>query len=162
MNEAEREPNQKGIFLKKKFVLIAIPLILILVSPPLYYFYREYNKMYDEYQKTKLQINKSSSVLGSNIQSVIDKVNKLIELPEETPTVANVTDAARLKNQPFFAKAKNGDTVLIFPKAKKAIIYREAINKIIEVGAINIETPSVTPGPSVTPAFRLAPEVDKQ
>ena len=157
---------EKGIFLKKKFIIALVFLVVLLISPPLYYFYREYNKMYGEYQKTRLQLNKSSAQLGGeNTQAIIDKVNKLIELPKETPTVASITDKTKLKNQPFFARAQNGDKVLVYQNAKKAIIYREAINKIIEVGTININegTPTtetsliVTPTATVTPTFKITP-----
>lgn len=155
---------EKGIFLKKKFILIAIPLILLLLSPPLYYFYQEYNKMRAEYEKTKLQLGQSSTVLGSNTQSILDKVGKLIELPNESPTVATVSDVTKLKNQPFFKNAQNEDVVIVYKDAKKAILYREAINKIIEVGNINIseETkPSVIPTPTATlpsPTVNVSPK----
>lgn len=65
-------------------------------------------------------------------------VAKLIQLPNEEPTIATVTDVAKLKSQPFFASARNGDRVLIFPQAKKAILYRPATGKIVEVAPINI------------------------
>ncbi len=65
-------------------------------------------------------------------------VAKLIQLPNEEPTVATVTDVAKLKTQQFFANARNGDRVLIFPQAKKAILYRPSTGKIVEVAPINI------------------------
>ncbi|MBI2049295.1 hypothetical protein HYT32_00030 [Candidatus Roizmanbacteria bacterium] len=161
---------EKGIFLKNKFILFVIPLILLLLAPPLYYFYRQYNTMRAEYEKTKLQLNKSSTVLGDNTEEVIDKVGKLIELPNETPTVANITDKTKLQGQSFFARAQNGDKVLIFQKAKKAIIYREATNKIIEVGTINIDESvpaseisptiiptAISPAATATPTSKVTP-----
>lgn len=165
---------EKGIFLKKKQILIAVPLILLLISPALYYLFSEYNKMRQEYEKTKLQLNQSSTVLGSNTQSILDKVSKLIELPNESPTVATVSDVTKLKNQQFFKNAQNGDIVLVFKDAKKAILYREGVNKIIEVGYINIteQQPSETPtqtskipnliptsSKAVTPTSRITPTI---
>lgn len=67
-----------------------------------------------------------------------EEVSKLIELPNETPTIATVVDASKLKSQAFFANAQNGDRVLMFAEAKKAILYRPSTNKIIEVAPINI------------------------
>lgn len=76
---------------------------------------------------------------------LIDQVKKLINVPEdETPTVATVSDSEKLKNNPFFANAQNGDKVLIFSTTKKAIIFRPGENKIIEVGPISIGTPSAS------------------
>lgn len=65
-------------------------------------------------------------------------VSKLIELPNETPTIATVVDVEKLKTQSFFANAQNGDRVLLFPQAKKAVLYRPNTKKIVEVAPINI------------------------
>ena len=67
---------------------------------------------------------------------VVDKAGKLMILPGETATIATVTDVTKLNGQVFFKNAKNGDKVLIFTAAGKAILYRPGINKIIEVTAV--------------------------
>lgn len=57
-----------------------------------------------------------------------------MELPAgEQPTLATVADQEKLKGQDFFSHAQNGDKLLIYPKAKKAILYRPSTGKIIEV-----------------------------
>jgi hypothetical protein len=67
-------------------------------------------------------------------QEVLSEVRSIMELPtDEDPTIAAVTDLERLKNEPFFQNAQNGDRVIFFVKAKKAILYRPASRKIIEV-----------------------------
>lgn len=79
-------------------------------------------------------------------QSIVDKVKSLIAVPEgELPTVAEVTNVDRLKNNAFFSSAQNGDKVLIFTEAKKAILYRPGENKVIEVSPLTIGTTSATP-----------------
>jgi hypothetical protein len=71
---------------------------------------------------------------------ILNKVGELYELPTgEEPTVAQVQDKAKLRDQPFFEKAQNGDYILVYTKNKLAIIYREKINKLINVGPINTE-----------------------
>jgi len=73
---------------------------------------------------------------------LIGAISKLIVLPEgENPTIATVTDPERLREQPFFAKAKTGDKVLIYTNSRKAILYNPTQNKIIEVAPINIGNP---------------------
>src|SRR4051812_14629670 len=68
---------------------------------------------------------KSSKNSANDVAVLVTEVGKLIELPSsETPTVATVSDINKLKGQPFFAHAKNGDKVIIFADAKKAILYR--------------------------------------
>lgn len=72
------------------------------------------------------------------INALLEKVGMLIELPQgETPTVATVSDKDKLKDQPFFANAQNGDKVIIYPNAKKAILYRPSINKLIDVAPVS-------------------------
>lgn len=66
------------------------------------------------------------------------KVSKIIDLPSETPVIGTVEDKDKFKDQPFFSGVENGDKLLIFPEAKKAVIYREKDNKLINVGPIAV------------------------
>jgi hypothetical protein len=66
-------------------------------------------------------------------------VGALVDLPSgETPTVATVSDSAKLKEQAFFELAQNGDKVLIYSKAKKAYLYRPSTNKMVNIAPVNI------------------------
>ena len=70
---------------------------------------------------------------------IVTRVGELIVLPEgENPTIATVSDPERLRDQPFFAKAKVGDQVLIYTNAHKAILYDPKQHKILEVAPLNI------------------------
>jgi len=70
---------------------------------------------------------------------LITDISKLIVLPEgEEPTIATVSDPALLKSQPFFINAKQGDKVIIYAKAQKAILYDPIAGKIINVAPINL------------------------
>lgn len=80
-----------------------------------------------------------NSVAKEEIKQLVDKLSKLVVLPEgEEPVVATVTDKEKLKDQPVFAKAENGDKILIYSKAQKAYIYRPASNLLIDVIPVNI------------------------
>lgn len=80
---------------------------------------------------------------ADEVKKLVLEVGKLIDLPTgEDPTVATVTDISKLKDQPFFQKAKNGDKVLIYTQAKKAILYDPKIKKVIDVAPLNIGTQS--------------------
>lgn len=82
-----------------------------------------------------------------------EKVGKLLTLPtDEQPTVATVQDKEKLKDQPFFKDAQNGDKLLIYTKAQKAIIYREEGNKLINVGPVTLDTQAPAANPAAKPA----------
>src|SRR4051794_20357008 len=85
-------------------------------------------------------IKGDSAELNSNQSSIIEKVGKIILLPEETPTLATVSDLQALKNQDqsFYQNAKVGDIVLFYSKAKKAIIYDPRANMIINVALFEV------------------------
>jgi hypothetical protein len=71
----------------------------------------------------------------------VEEVSRLIVLPEgEDPTIATITDKEKLKDVPFFAKAENGDRVLIYVNARKAFLYRPDAQRIIEVATLNLNT----------------------
>ena len=57
-----------------------------------------------------------------------------MDLPQdETPDLAKVSNKEKLAGQPFFQKSQNGDVVLIYLKAKKAILYRPSTNRVIDM-----------------------------
>jgi hypothetical protein len=127
-------------FIKSKKILIPllVVFVLIVVASSAFAF-------------MKFNENKSTTA-GSDkeIQEVTEKVSKLIDVPEgETPQLATVSDINKLKGEPFFSKAMNGDKVLLFPRAQKAIIYRPSEDKIIEVAFFNPnQTANVSQAPS--------------
>jgi hypothetical protein len=85
------------------------------------------------------QAKNSPSGSGSQTDQLVGKVGRLVDLPPgETPTIATVNDSTKLKNQAFFADAKNGDKVLIYSKAGKAVLYRPSTNRIIEYSTVNL------------------------
>jgi len=77
--------------------------------------------------------NQRLSAGNREVEKYKAEVGVLYELPNETPTLATVTDKEKLKSQQFFQHAENGDKVLIFPVAKKAMLYRPSVKKLIEV-----------------------------
>ena len=126
-------------------IIITLVIILLAAIVSAIYFYLQYRQTQD-------QLTKSAQ---SNEQAaLISEVGKLILLPSgEQPTVATVSDITRLKGQPFFAHARNGDKVLIYTKAQEAILYDPIANKIVEVGPISLTHVSSTPpGSTPTPA----------
>lgn len=82
-------------------------------------------------------------------ETLVKEVSKVVELPAgETPTVATVADAGKLKSQAFFARSENGDKVLMYTQAKKAYLYRPSTKKVIEIAPINIDKPTTNTTPT--------------
>jgi hypothetical protein len=88
---------------------------------------------------TQAQIEKDT-------QELLAKVGKLIILPDEQPTFATVLDAKKLiAEQPFYAGAENGDQLLIYQKAQKAILYSPTKNILVNVGPVYFNNATATP-----------------
>lgn len=128
-------------------VVISVLVVLLVLGaaafPGIYY--------YRKYQAAQKQLSRNPLLLEDSTQGIVDEIGKLIDLPkDETPTVATVSDAEKLKGQIFFAKAKNGDKVLIYNTNKKAILYDPVNKKILEVGPLIVPPPSPSPADSAT------------
>ncbi len=127
-------------------VVLGLLIGAVLALIPSYYFYTKY-------QQAQKLLKNPQQVATEQTKAVVDKVGKLIALPsDETPSLATVQDKTRLKDQPFFKNAVNGDKLLLYIKARKAILYRESSNKIIEVAPINITKNQQQAGTATTPA----------
>lgn len=124
--------------MEKKSVIVAFIVLSLLAiggSGAGIYYYAQYTTLVQKSADPK-----------NEVKDILEKVGKLIELPQgEEPTVATVQDAEQIKSQPFFAKAQNGYRVILYTNARLAILFDEKMNKLINVGSINVGTPSGTP-----------------
>lgn len=113
------------------FISLGVIVLLLLASLPAYYFYNQY--------KTAESLSNPTASAAEQVKALTAEVGKIILLPTgEAPTIATVSDKTKLAGQSFFAHAQNGDKVLIYSNAKRAILYRPSEKKIIEVGPITI------------------------
>lgn len=119
-----------GILKSKKFLQIVLLTIIVVVISGGALLYVQSHA-----QKKVLAENTNAS--AQEIETLLNKIGQSIELPQnESPTIATVTDITKLEGQAFFKNAKNGDKVIIFMNAKKAILYRPSTEKIIDVSPI--------------------------
>ncbi len=131
--------NSRGKGISKITTLLLI-VCLIAIGTGVYF--------YIQYKQIQLLLQHPNATAVQQIQEVVAKVSKLMDLPtDEQPTIATVSDITKLKNQPFFQHAKNGDNVLIYTKAKIAILYDPTTNKIVTVAPLNIGQ-GIVPSPS--------------
>lgn len=127
----------------QRVAFIVLGALVIILGVSNIYTYRKYSAI----QKNPQQVAQET------VEKLVNKVSKLMLLPEgETPTVATIKDPEKLKDQPFFAKAKAGDKVLIYTNARQAIIYDPDNNKIVQVAPVTIGNNTTPPPPAATPA----------
>ena len=106
----------------KNILLIGAALLLVVFLATYFLIARQNNQA-----DPKIAIQKET-------KNLTDQIGKFMELPAgEQPTLATVTDQDKLKGKDFFAHAQNGDKLLVWPVAKKAILFRPSTGKIIEV-----------------------------
>lgn len=118
---------------KNRPVIIFVTLVMLVVALALLagYFYRKYHRLSLD----------PAGASQTETKALIAEVGRLMVLPEnEAPTIATVSDPEALKGQEFFAEAKKGDKVLIYAKARKAILYDPGIKKIITIAPVNTGT----------------------
>lgn len=93
-----------------------------------FYFYNQYQTL----------VNDPNVASQRETARLVSELGELIELPQdELPSIATITDVSALAtNEPFFEKAQNGDTLLIYQQAQTAYLYRLSEKKIINVGTL--------------------------
>ena len=109
-------------------IAIGLAVLVVVAGGALGYLYNEYATLTSDPNAQNQQ----------KIEQVVAKVSKLIEVPEnEVPTLASITDAESLKDQPFFQNAEVGDQVLLYQVARKAYLYRPSKNLMVEVASLD-------------------------
>ncbi len=110
---------------KRYFITTFIIILFFASSGAAYYFYSQWKKA------TTVPSQQEE------MESVRSIISNYMELPQgENPTIATVVDKQKLADQPFFTHAENGDKVLIYTNARKAILYRPTTKKVVEVAPI--------------------------
>lgn len=124
-------------FLKTPLFWIVL-IVLILVSGVGVAAAYQYRRVTSELTQIK-ETPTGGQLTDERQRELITEVAAKIMLPaDEKPTVAVVSDINRLKDQQFFSSGQNGDVVLIYMNSRKAILYRPAEKKIIEVAPVNL------------------------
>lgn len=116
---------------KKNWLVIILGILLFVAFLGLAYGYIS--------TRNQLQDLNASSKSSNEAGKLSNKLSKTTDLPtNETPTMATVKDASKLKNQAFFVNAKNGDRVLIYQNSGRALLYRPSTGKIIEFSHVSL------------------------
>ena len=98
---------------------------------------------YQTWQKTFLPAPKADVNYDAPPQQVLGLVESvgrhIPNVPNnEIPTVATVSDLAKLSDQAFFQGAAKGDKVLIYTANKRAYLYRPSTDTVVKSGTIQM------------------------
>lgn len=117
--KANRRVNRLALFFRVLIILLAIVVLVLL---------------YSLFRSNKKDIVAQDK---NNKEAVLMAVSRLMVLPDETGVVvATVSDREKLREQDFFRLAENGDKVVVFPKARQAVLYRPGVDKIVTIAPL--------------------------
>lgn len=123
--------------IKKKVFLIII-VVLIVAGGAFYWF----------------GLRKSAEApMPKEVKVLLEKLQKHIILPtDEDPQISIIDDPVQAtKDQPFVTGSQKGDLLIVYIKARKAIVYSPSRDIIINVGPISVNPDEVSPtAPSST------------
>jgi DNA-directed RNA polymerase subunit E'/Rpb7 len=104
-------------------------------------------------RKAKIQISELTEIINTSAttrisneldpkQSLLQDIGKRIDLPiGEDPTIILIEDAEKAsKEQAFYSQVIKGDVVVIYPNARKAIIWSPSRMKIVNAGVVDIQS----------------------
>jgi len=121
----------KRFFTLRSLIGTLLALIFLAAIAGGYYYYQSYQKL----------LKNPDIITKQEVTWLVEKIGNLMQLPsDEEPSTATVLDKDKLKDQAFFKNAENGDKILIYSKAQKAILYRPLADRIIEVMPIAIDS----------------------
>lgn len=134
---------------KYKNLIFILTIIALIGLGAAGYSFFQYQSTQKELKAIKQAAGASQSASGDQLSKILVEIGKIMKLPEgEIPTMATISDIGKLKDQPFFQNGKNGDILLVFNKAGKAILYNPTDKKIVEVAPVSNAVAAGSPGSS--------------
>ena len=67
---------------------------------------------------------------------MLEKISKLLNVPEEKPIVSTVNSNEDFANAPNFKSAEKGDKLFFWVSANQAILYRPSTNQVLDVAPV--------------------------
>lgn len=123
----------------RRNIFIVVPFVILLAA--LGYYFVQYQRLAAHNPERQVQEQTAAAVT---------EIQKLMVISDTSGAqLATITDKSKLAGQAFFANAENGDSLVLFPAAEKAVLYRPSTHKIIEVGPFT-STPDATAGTKTT------------
>lgn len=100
--------------------------LIVVASGVAVHFYRQAHAVQNTAQETAQESDR-----------LVAEVGQMMILPDEQPQIATVTNPDALTSDPFFAGAQKGDKLLIFSKARRAILFDPVKHIILNAAPLN-------------------------
>jgi hypothetical protein len=147
VNEPMVDESTLEVLKSRKYklpLLLILSVVLVLVTG-LVWSLKDRSHLKKEVNKLSNQSQVSSTDEAKKLST---EVNQLVVLPtDETPSIATVADATKLKQQSSgFENAQTGDKLLIYAKARQIIVYRPSVKKVVNIVQITIGQTAPTTG----------------
>lgn len=131
---------------KSSTVKIIVALLLVVSLAANGWLFWQYQENQDEIAQANetIELFKSDPESAQRLttQEYIDKVGRIYDLPDEAPELAIVRDKDELDDNEFFARAENGDVLLIYPEAELVILYRPSTDRLVNTSNLTIDNQS--------------------
>jgi hypothetical protein len=132
----EEATNKKNIKMNSKMIVRIISVIVIVGLIGL---------LVMVYKKNNTPEKRKAAETGL----LMKNIGKHYFIPNERPIIATINEAEKLiAEQPFYANVQNGDKLVIFPVAQKAIIYSPKLDKIVNSGPFVLDNSAPTKSPA--------------
>ncbi len=101
-------------------VAFGVMVVLLLATSGLcFYLYRQYAQ--------------ASNTAKAQQDRILKTISSVLALPQEDPTPFTVADKNKLANQALAARVQNGDTLFVYPAAKRILVYRPSVAKAVDL-----------------------------
>lgn len=144
----------------KRFFFFII-IVALLVGGALYYYTTSRSDTFVSGGATQQD---GQTLSDAEIAQVIAGTGRHIQLPTgEDPLIASIVDVETLvASQPFYQGAKNGDILLVYVQAAKAIIYSPSRDILVNVGPVILDESAAEGAAAEIPVSAPAEEVVEQ
>lgn len=115
---------QSQATVKKRKTVIILMMLLILALVGCFYWFWQYKKSSDNTPEARQK-------------QLVSQLDKVAVHPSEEPVITTVANASKLTNPTLSKEAHNGDTLFIFSKSHRIILYRTVDRKVVDM--LNIQ-----------------------
>ncbi len=133
MTEAIVSPVRRAASKKAIWGMLLLVVVLAVACTFLFWQYRR-------------AVNTQAKSDKARIATITRQVANVVMLPNEEPTIATVADTRKVAEPQLAAQAQNGDEILVYAKAKRVILYRPSVGKIVDMFRVQDETATAGEG----------------